>query len=156
MSARNCATQNWQQTLNNEDGKLKSIQLKWDVEVLWLLPPSDCWKTLASMDRLCDRQLDQSLKQPKEAASGYGLSGRTIAGLKEHQHDPLANSPHSLPYLRTQVTTLKEEVKQGMRSALCMTQRRGRPLPCIVLWAAQLNNQAILMIEHGSSGLITL
>ncbi len=32
------------------------------------------------MDRLCDRQLDQSLKQPKEAASGYGLSGRTIAG----------------------------------------------------------------------------
>ncbi len=88
------------------------------------------------MDRLCDRQLDQSLKQPKEAASGYGLSGRTIAGLKEHQHDPLANSPHSLPYLRTQVTTLQKEGEQGMRSALCLTQRRGRPLPCIVPWAA--------------------
>ncbi len=110
-----------------EDGKAKVYPvLKWDVEVLWLLPPSDCWKTLASMDRLCDRQLDQSLKQPKEAASGYGLSGRTIAGLKEHQHDPLTNPPHPLPYLRTQVTTLQEEGEQGMRSALCLTQGKER------------------------------
>ncbi len=77
--------------------KLKSIWLKWDVEVLWLLLASDCWKTLAFMDRLCDRQLDQSQKQPKEAASGYGLSGRTIAGLKEHQHDPLTNPPTPYP-----------------------------------------------------------
>ncbi len=110
------------------------------------------------MDRLCGRQLDQSLKQPKEAASGYGLSGRTIAGLKEHQHDPLTNPPHPLPYLRTQVTTLQEEREQGMRSALCLTQGRGRPLPCIVPWAAtfkQLGNSHNWVWDT-SSGLITL
>ncbi|KAG8000943.1 Trace amine-associated receptor 1 [Nibea albiflora] len=45
--------------------------------------------TLASMDRHCDRQLDQSQKRLKEAASGYGSSGRTLAGRLENPcHDP--------------------------------------------------------------------
>lgn len=110
------------------------------------------------MDRLCDRQLNQSLKRPKEAASGYGLKGRTLVGLKEHQHDPLTNPPHSITHFRTQVTTLHEEGEQGMRSALGLTQGRGRLLPCIVPWAApvkQLGNFHDWAWDT-SSGLITL
>lgn len=51
MSTRTFATQNWQQTLNNKDS----------------------WKTLASRDRLCGRQLDISLNPPKTTCptSGY-------------------------------------------------------------------------------------
>lgn len=57
---------------------------------LCLLPPSSYWKNLASMDRLCCRsQSEHYLPQLNEAAGGSGLSGRTPAGLQEH------DTPHT-------------------------------------------------------------
>lgn len=37
--------------------------------------------------------LQKTVRSISEVASGYGSSGRTLAGLIEHQHDPLTNPP---------------------------------------------------------------
>lgn len=63
-------------------------QWKRDVEGLWLLLLSDSWGSWEAMVRLSGRPSEQSRRQLKEAANGFGWSGMTYAGPQVLRLDP--------------------------------------------------------------------
>lgn len=63
---------------NKADGMHKWIRLKWDGDVLWLLPPLGHWKASVTEDGLCDRQLQQSLKQPADIDQARRTTSRSF------------------------------------------------------------------------------
>ncbi|KAJ8010151.1 hypothetical protein DPEC_G00072000 [Dallia pectoralis] len=59
---------------------------KKDIDAVFIKRALESFTSSVQTIRLCDRQSEQFLKQPKEAVIGYGSSGKTLAGLENTCH----------------------------------------------------------------------
>lgn len=88
-------------------GMWKSEQARSSVEVGCRDVVASSTITLLNDLEICghclQQTIDESLKQPEEAASGFGSRGRSHAGLKEHQHACVCNTFLSGKSFRTAV-----------------------------------------------------